>query len=167
MSGKTLLLLRHAKSSWKDSALEDHARPLNSRGRQAATRIGQLMRDEMLVPDLVLCSTARRTRETAERVFAAADAAPAIVFRDDLYHADPAQIAGVLSQVSQPASSVQIIGHNPGLEEFLAGLVGEVMTLPTGALAFIKLELSDWSDFGLSTRGTLVQLWRPRELDCE
>jgi phosphohistidine phosphatase len=98
---KTLLLLRHAKSSWNDPELEDYDRPLNSRGRKAAKRIGLLMRDEGLTPNLVLCSTAQRTRETADLVYAESDSTPEVVYRDDLYHAEPKQIARVLSQIEQ------------------------------------------------------------------
>ena len=67
---KTLLLMRHAKSSWSEPGLADHDRPLNKRGKQAAPEMGKLLRKEGLVPDLILCSTARRSRQTAEAVAA-------------------------------------------------------------------------------------------------
>ena len=165
MNTKTLLVLRHAKSSWKDPDLLDHDRPLNKRGRQAATKIGRLILDEGMTPSLIFCSTALRTRETAQLAFAGTDPYPKIVFREDLYHAEPERIALILSQIDQPILSVQIIGHNPGLELFLARMTGESIILPTGALAKIDLELTNWNQFSELTRGTLVKFWKPRELE--
>jgi phosphohistidine phosphatase len=167
MKSKTLLLLRHAKSSWKDPQLDDHDRPLNSRGRKAAVKIGRLMQDERLMPDLALCSTARRARETAGLIFAEMASPPEITFRDDLYHADPEHIARVLSQVAESTSCVLMIGHNPGLEEFLSRITSKALELPTAALARVDFQVSTWSQFNDSARGTLVQLWRPRELDSD
>ena len=165
MPCKTLLLLRHAKSSWKNPQLDDHDRPLNSRGRTAAAQIGRLLQAEELRPDLVLCSTALRTRETADLVFAGLAPSPEIIFREDLYHADPRQITRVISQVDVSAPCLMLLGHNPGLEEFLSQITGEELPLPTAALARLELELSEWREFNPSTRGRLDHLWRPRELD--
>ena len=164
---KTLLLLRHAKSSWSSPDLLDRYRPLNARGRKAATRMGRLLNEESLVPDLVLCSIARRTQETADLVFAQVPAVPPISLRDDLYHADPLRIGTVVSAVAEPVQSVLVIGHNPGLEEFLTQFTGELHPIPTGTLAWIEFELDTWSRFGKVTRGTLKRIWRPRELDTD
>jgi phosphohistidine phosphatase len=167
MPYKTLLLLRHAKSSWKNPQWADHDRPLNSRGRLAAQRMGRLLSDEGLTPDLVLCSTALRARETAELVFANSVTHATILYREDLYHAEPAQLSRILAEVSEPVPRLLLIGHNPGLEQFLSQLTTASCSFPTAGLAQIQLELPAWSQFHPTTRGELIQFWRPRELDSD
>ena len=167
MAKKRLFLLRHAKSSWKDPQLDDPDRPLNSRGRQAAERMGRLMRDERIEIDLVICSTARRTRETADRLFADRKETPTMHYLDELYHADAPTLARVTSQISDQVSSLMIIGHNPGLEEVLLRLTGELHPFPTAMLAWLEMELSSWKEFSDATRAELARVWRPRELDSD
>lgn len=167
MSTKTLLLLRHAKSSWKDLSLDDHQRTLNGRGRDAATRVGRLVQEQQFAIDLVLCSTSTRTRETADRVFEGAKSKPPISYRDDLYHASPETMIQVLSHVAEPNQCVMLIGHNPGLEEFLSQLTGNETEFPTAGLAQIELDFDRWTQFNEQTRGRLVQFWRPKELDAD
>ncbi len=164
---KNLLLLRHAKSSWNSPDLDDRDRPLNARGRKAATRMGRLLNEESLVPELVLCSIARRTQETADLAFAQVPAGPSISLRGELYHADPLKIGAVVMTVAEPFQSVLLIGHNPGLEEFLAQYTGELHPMPTGTLAWIEFELDTWSRLGNVTRGSLKRIWRPREIDTD
>jgi phosphohistidine phosphatase len=161
---KTLLVLRHAKSSWNDPALEDHARPLNKRGRRDAPRMGELVGEYGLIPDVVLSSDAVRARLTAEAVAEAARYAGEILLDPHLYMAGPADILSLLTTVRENAETVMIIGHNPGLEKLVEHLTGERQDLPTAALAQIGLPIDQWRDLNLSTRGTLVGLWRPEEL---
>ena len=165
MSAKTLYLLRHAKSSWGDEQLDDHDRPLNSRGRKAAARVGRLLKDESLLIDRVLCSTSVRTRQTADLVFAASSKPPPISYREDLYHPTPDQIISILNEVPEQVCSVMVISHNPGLEEFLTVLTNDAVPFPTAALAMLELDVEYWSDLGDQTHGKLVQMWRPKELD--
>ncbi len=160
---KTLVLLRHAKSSWKDPGLDDQERPLNGRGRRNAAQMGRLTKDQDLVPRLVLCSTALRTRETAALFFAEWNVSPSTEYRDDLYHAEPVQIEGILNSVDDSVESLMIIGHNPGLEEFLTQHTGNSIIMPTAALARVDFELDSWSQFTTSTQGTLIHVWRPKE----
>jgi len=163
---KTLLLFRHAKSSWADAGIADQDRPLNERGRKAAARMGRLMRDERITPDLVLSSTSRRTRETAELAFAELGPSPFPVhYLDDLYHADPTQIAHILSQISEPDACVMLLGHNPGLEEFLALHTGQKQSFPTAGLAVIDFKLKSWNQFSESLHGNLRHLWKPKQLN--
>jgi phosphohistidine phosphatase len=161
---KTLLVLRHAKSSWSDSALDDHERPLNTRGRRDAPRMGELVREAGLMPDVVISSDAVRARLTAEAMVEAARYAGEILLDQRLYLAGPADIVSLLRTVGQTAETVMIVGHNPGLEELVAQLTGERQDLPTAALAQIALAIDRWRDLRLSTRGTLLGHWRPREL---
>ena len=161
---KTLLLLRHAKSSWNDPALEDHKRPLNTRGRRDAPRMGELVRQYGLIPDVVLSSDAVRARLTAEAVAEAARYAGEILLDPHLYMACPADILSLLPTVRENAETVMIVGHNPGLEQLVEQLTGERHDLPTAALAQIGLPIDQWRDLTLSTRVTLVGLWRPEDL---
>jgi phosphohistidine phosphatase len=161
---KTLLVLRHAKSSWNDPELDDHERPLNERGRRDGPRMGELVREYGLIPDIVISSDAVRARLTAEAVAEAARYAGEILLDPHLYMASPAGILSRLRTVREDAETVMIIGHNPGLEELVEQLTGERQDLPTAALAHVVLEIDQWRDLTLSTRGTLVGLWRPKEL---
>jgi phosphohistidine phosphatase len=161
---KTLLVLRHAKSSWNDPALDDHERPLNKRGQRDAPRMGELVREYGLIPDVVISSDAVRARRTAEAVAEAARYAGEILLDPHLYMARPADILSLLPTVRENAETVMIVGHNPGLEELIEQLTGERQDLPTAALAQIGLSIEQWRDLKRSTRGTLVGFWRPREL---
>ena len=161
---KTLLVLRHAKSSWNHPALDDHERPLNKRGRRDAPRMGELVREYGLIPDVVLSSDAVRARLTAEAVAEVARYAGEILVDPHLYMASPADIISLLPTVRENAETVMIVGHNPGLEKLVEQLTGERHDLPTATLAQIGLPIDQWRDLKLSTRGRLVGLWRPEEL---
>jgi len=160
---KTLLLLRHAKSSWKDTNIEDHERRLKKRGKKEARRIGRLLAAENLVPDLIVSSVARRCRQTAERVVHHSDYRGEVRFTPELYEADAARLREAVSKLSDQVARVIVIGHNPGLEEFLESLVGEPTPLGTGALAHIELPIESWADLRSETRGNLTKVWEPRE----
>jgi phosphohistidine phosphatase len=162
---KTLLALRHAKSSRNDLTLDDHERPLNKRGRRDGPRMGELVREHQLTPDVIISSDAVRARLTAEAVAEAAHYTGEILLDPHLYMASPAAIVAVLRTVRETkAGIVMIVGHNPGLEGLVAQLTGEDQDLPTAALAHVALPIDHWRDLKVSTRGTLLALWRPREL---
>lgn len=160
---KTLLVLRHAKSSWDDPALDDHVRPLNARGERDAPRMGKLVREHGLIPDVIISSDAVRARLTAEAVAKAARYPGKILVDRRLYGAEPGDIIAVLRTVQEAKTgTVMIVGHNPGLAELVAQLTGEHEDLPTAALAQIELPIDRWRDLKTSTRGTLLGLWRPK-----
>jgi phosphohistidine phosphatase len=120
---RQLLLLRHAKSSWDDPRLSDHARPLNARGRRAASGMAAAMRDLGLAPDIVLVSSARRTLQTLEAL-APLDGSPLIEPMDDLYLAPWSRLLQELRGVRETVRSVLLIGHNPGLHELALAIAG-------------------------------------------
>ena len=161
---KTLLLLRHGKSSWKDTTLSDHDRPLKKRGREAAERMGRLLSEHNLVPEHILSSSAARALETAQLAVEAAKYPGEVETVPALYHADPQSLVAIVSHVPDRFGSVLIIGHNPGLEDWLARLIGRRETVSTAALAQVELPLDSWLDFSPDTRGELKGLWRPSEL---
>ncbi len=161
---KTLLILRHAKSSWKDETLPDHERPLNKRGKQSAPLMGELIRREGLLPDFVLCSTAKRARQTADLVAEASDYQGEIEYLRELYAAPPQAYLQALSKLDDRYERVMVVGHNPGLEELLQALTGEMQPLPTAALAQVELPIQQWAEVKSVRRGKLVEIWRPKEL---
>src|SRR5262245_25690191 len=107
---KMLLILRHAKSSWKDEELPDHDRPLNKRGKREAPRMGRLLADHGLLPELILCSTAKRAKKTAARVIKSSGYAGPIEFHRELYAAPPAEYVVVLRQFGDPHDRVMVVG---------------------------------------------------------
>jgi phosphohistidine phosphatase len=162
---KALLVLRHAKSSWKDETLTDHERPLNKRGRRDAPRMGRLMRDAHLVPERILSSTALRARLTAEAAAEACGCAEQLRYVEALYHGTPDDYLEVLRGQPDELDRILVVGHNPVLEEFLERLVGEWNRLPTAALAHVSLPVERWEELNAGTRGRLEALWSPKELD--
>jgi len=161
---KTLLLLRHAKSSWKESALSDHDRPLNKRGKRDAPRMGELMVKEELYPDLIISSSAKRARMTTELLVSAAGYDPEIVFERDLYAAWPDAYIETLNVLPDTYERVMVVGHNPGLEELLEILTDEFERMPTTALAVVTLPITSWRELSLETCGELAGIYRPREI---
>lgn len=160
---KTLLLMRHAKSSWKEAAIPDHERPLNGRGRQAAPKMGRLIQSRQLVPDVILCSTAVRARQTCELLFQELPVEPQ--FLPDLYHCPANGLLDLLRALPDSADRVLLIGHNPGLADFLAAFAGFDEKFSTAALAELALDRPTWCEFTPQTSLKLINLWRPRELD--
>lgn len=164
---KTLLMLRHAKSSWSDAMLPDYERPLNKRGKQDAPRMGKLLRAEDLVPDLIITSSAVRAVATAAAVAEACGYEHDLQETRKLYHADPETYIDVLNDVPDRCELVMIVGHNPGLEDLLEDLTDEWERLPTASLAQITLPIESWRDLIDDTPGKLVQVWRPKELAAQ
>lgn len=148
MAPKHLALLRHAKSSWSDSHLDDHDRPLTPRGHRAATRLGLYLRQEGIQPDLVLCSSAARARQTLGLLGLAT--APEVLVEDELYAAAAAMVLARLRRVSETAQSVLLIGHNPGIQDAAISLASDpedlVGTFPTAALADLRLPIVTWQE---------------------
>jgi phosphohistidine phosphatase len=161
---KELLILRHAKSSWSNPSLADIDRPLNKRGKRDAPRIGALLRDQDLVPDLILCSPAVRAKKTALAVSNESGYEGEIEIHDDLYPGDLSTYLEILASSPDEIDRAMIVGHNPGLEEFLDALTGESARLPTSALAQIRLPILDWAEINQLPTGNLINLWWVKEL---
>ena len=172
----TVLLLRHAKSSWDAPALADYDRPLAKRGQKAAPLMGAEIAKLGLRPDLVLCSGAARTRETLVLVLPALGSpAPEVIYDDAIYMAPPAALLTRLRKLPAGGAApktVMVVGHNPGLEELAELLVGggneeaqELMAekFPTGALAVFTFDAQKWADIALGA-GNLVEFITPARL---
>ena len=161
---RTLLLLRHAKSSWKHPELPDHDRPLNDRGKRDAPRMATLLAELRLRPDLIVSSTAKRARRTAEAVAERCAHEGLVRLDRRLYLADPGAIVDVVHEVGGRSPRILLVGHNPGLEALVVRLTGYVEPLPTAGLAHVDLPIRGWKSLRLTTRGRLVNLWRPKEI---
>lgn len=170
---KTLLLLRHAKSSWDDPDLSDFARPLAPRGEKAAPLIAKYMAQKCPAPGLVLCSGARRTVQTWELVSGRLGADLPVKFQRGLYLAPPSRLLAAIRRVPDDVDCLLMIGHNPGTEHLAARLSGPASDdkafvrmmekFPTAALAQIEFDLPAWPAVGDGT-GRLRRFVRPRDL---
>ncbi|HNT73805.1 MAG TPA: histidine phosphatase family protein [Anaerolineae bacterium] len=158
---KTLLILRHAKSSWKDADLPDHDRPLKKRGQRAATQMGRQLAEKALTPQLILSSTALRAHETAELFAAACGYTGEIVLRPDFYAAAPPAYLAVLRELDDAYLRVMVVGHNPGLESLVKLLTDRAELMPPAALAYVELPIKIWAGLQETVAGRLVDLWVP------
>jgi phosphohistidine phosphatase len=171
-----LLLLRHAKSDWSGKG-DDQARPLSARGKRTAPRMGDCIRAKGYEPELVLCSTAERTKETLNLVLPALARQPRIRYERSLYLAEWPGLMSDIRAVSSPVSPLMVVGHNPGLEQLAIALALQAQSaaerrrlqklaqkFPTAALAVLDFEIADWSNLKPGS-GRLIDFVRPRDLD--
>ncbi len=161
---KTLLLMRHTKSSWKDENLSDLERPLKKRGKKDAKLIAKEIKKNDLIPDLILSSTATRAKETVEVLTETLDYQGKIKYLDEFYMGEPQDFIDALKDVKNKYDIVLIVAHNPGLEAYLQIIDGEIEAVPTGGLGYLVLVLDDWKDISLETMGDLIGFWKPKEL---
>jgi phosphohistidine phosphatase len=173
---KTIYLLRHAKSDWADAGVGDHERRLNERGRDAAPRMGAYLKANRYRPDVVLCSTARRTVETLGLIKADLGDAVTVEFEESLYLAEPPHLMQRLRSLDDAAKAVMFIGHNPGIAQFAQQLcaspkdAAEEKThkrmrekFSTCAVAVIQSSAKAWRDVRPGT-AKLKDFMRPKDL---
>jgi phosphohistidine phosphatase len=169
----TLILLRHAKSSWDEPGLDDHERPLAPRGTRAATAIGRFMARKDLRPDLILCSGAVRTRATVALVLPEIGAEGVKVVCDDaLYLATPTVLLDRIRRIPDDVAQAMIVGHNPGLHALALELTGAgsrrdiaqlATKFPTAGLAWLTFPLARWGAVG-PAGGRLDGFMSPKRL---
>ena len=163
---KTLLILRHAKSSWKDASLSDNERPLNKRGIRSAQLIGKFIARRKLAPEVVLSSPAARARETAEIVVDVAKLNVVVHYDERLYLASSRTLMEVIAQVEDQFAQVLVVGHNSGMEDLVGVLTGQESHMPTAALARVRIEVESWREVRART-GFLEGIIRPRDITAE
>lgn len=160
-----LILMRHAKSDWSHSGVNDHERPLNARGKEAAKALGDWLRARSYVPDQVLCSSATRTGETLTRL--GLDPAPETTFLRELYLAEARRMLESLNTAS--GSCVLMLGHNPGICEMAHRIVIDPPShlrfpdYPTGATLICEFEATSWMEISWHS-ATVLDFTVPREL---
>lgn len=170
---RTLLLLRHAKSSWEDSDLEDIERPLAPRGMKAAPLIGSYLKAKGLRPDLVLCSPAARARQTWSLVAGGLGDGIEVKELQGLYLGPPSRLLEAIQRAPDEATCVMLVGHNPGMEHLAMALAGPASKpkalqkmrrkFPTAALAEIAFEAVTWAGVARG-EGRLKRFISPKDL---
>ncbi len=173
---RQIFLLRHAKSSWAHAGVEDFERPLNERGIKAAAAMGHYMSRQGLLPDIVLCSPARRTRETLDGLKGGLGHVLAKVpvdFTDAIYEASFLDLLTALRGIDKEHKRVLMIGHCPGIAHLASILVdrqGDAKALaklddkfPTCALAVLNTGVKDWEELGQASC-SLADFVRPTDL---
>jgi phosphohistidine phosphatase len=168
----TLSLLRHAKSSWDDAALDDFDRPLARRGEAAAPRMGAFMAEQGLAPELILCSPAVRARQTLDLVLPHLAGGPTVDYEENFYLAAPSVLLARLHKVDAGIGHVLIIGHDPGIQALALELSGDgdprllhalAAKFPTAGLAVIRFKGRAWAKIARGT-GRLELFAAPKTL---
>jgi phosphohistidine phosphatase len=168
---KTLYLLRHGKSDWGDPGLDDHDRPLAARGERAAAVVGVHFAQQDYQPSLVLCSSARRTRETLESLLPHLPGDPELVVEERIYLASGAQLLTRVQEIDDGQSQVLLVGHNPGIANLARTLAGRgeraslrrLARFPTAASAVCEFDLEHWRDLAPGS-GRLLAYATPKDL---
>jgi len=141
---KVLYVMRHAKSDWSEPGLADIDRGLKKRGRRAAKTMGRWALDEGCVPDLVICSPARRARMTAKRFCAACEFDGEVIYQDSLYGGGVEAHYRAAAYLGQDAERVMLIGHNPTCEEIAQDLTRRLTHVTTANILGFDLSIDDW-----------------------
>ena len=164
---KTLLFLRHAKSSWKDSTLIDHKRPLNKRGKKDAPIMGDYLKNKKLTPDLIISSTAKRAKDTSELVAEHCGYNKDIQSSKLLYGTTTQDYLTTIGGISNKYHRVLLIGHNPILEEVLEAVTGEQVRMKTCSLVHISLPIKFWKEVkdDTNTKGKLIDVVKVKKLN--
>ncbi|HEU5460982.1 MAG TPA: histidine phosphatase family protein [Nitrososphaeraceae archaeon] len=164
---KTLLLLRHAKSSWNDKILVDHKRPLNQRGKKDAPIMGEYLKKKKLTPDLIISSTAKRAKDTSKLVGEHCGYNKDIQESELLYGTTSRDYLTTIGEISDKHHRVLLIGHNPILEEVLEIVTGEQIIMKTCSLAHISLPIKFWSEVkhDTNTKGKLIDVVKVKKLN--
>ncbi len=160
---KTLLIMRHAKSSWKEQELPDHDRPLKKRGRKDIANMAKILKKKALVPDLILSSTAIRAKDTATLMAEKLNFKGQLELVEKFYMAEPETYIQKIATVPDKVENLLIIGHNPGLEGLVMTLGDKIVSLPTGSIAKIYLFIDKWSELTAKTDGEINHLWIPED----
>ena len=142
---KRLYLLRHSKSSWDDTSLDDFDRPLNKRGYKESKEMAKYIKSKGYEPDVILCSTSKRTRETLDPILKAIKYDKELVFLDSIYESDWTNLKEEVDKREE--KSVMLIGHCPGIENYLSYILGRKMTMKTSHLAVIDIKYKKLIDF--------------------
>lgn len=164
---KKVILMRHAKSSWKKRGLSDHSRPLNKRGNKAALLMGEFINSINLIPDLVVCSTAMRTKKTIQLIDSKINKNIKIVYDERIYYTDEEGVLDIIKKQEDDITSIMIVGHNPTMEFLTEELIDSTFNynkFSTCALAVIDFKAKRWQDINKG-EGQLALFKTPKMLE--
>lgn len=159
---KKVYLIRHAKSSWKDLALEDFERPLNKRGKSDAPLMGDKLHDKKVVPDTILSSPALRAKTTAKTMAKKIGFEKEIVYKKDIYEASAMTLHKILTKIADKKSIVFLFGHNPSLNELSEHYIHFNENIPTCAVVEIVFDCNSWADIS-AENASLVSFDYPKK----
>ncbi|WP_157006957.1 SixA phosphatase family protein [Agromyces laixinhei] len=144
---KTLVLMRHAKSSWDSPGLADHDRPLNERGREDAPRMGRRLMERGIEPAVIITSTAERARSTAALVAGELGIPTERIVADErLYAASVDTMLRVIRSLDDRLECAMLVGHNPEMTDLATRFSRTIEAMPTAAIAVFSLEAASWAD---------------------
>lgn len=154
---KTLFIVRHAKANWMEEGGEDRLRTLNAEGIADATKMGKLLAEENLIPDLILSSTATRAEETVKLIAKGLKFNESnIEYKNALYNASAETIILVLQSIETEANKVMFVAHNPGVSNFLSLITdGSSVNMGTCDVAIVELDIDEWKQCCLPGKGFL------------
>lgn len=161
---KTLMLMRHAKSDWKQPGLSDHDRPLNIRGRAAASLMAKHLHQEQAKTDIILASSAVRVQQTVELMQSHWDQPVETLTSRELYLSSPQQMVDSIRGLHDEWNEMLLVAHNPGLAGLVSHWSGGVIEMPTAAIAVFQFAQSSWQALSLGSKLQLVAYWKPRDL---
>ena len=150
---KTLYLVRHAKSSWKNTALTDFKRPLNSRGKKDAPLMGKRLKERGILPDMIICSSAKRAKKTARKIAKVLDyPAASIKYEDKLYEATESNIIRLIQKLPNKINKLMIVGHNPEITSLSNRLGDEnIYNMPTCGISCIRFAFDQWKKIAIKS----------------
>jgi phosphohistidine phosphatase len=152
---RTLVIIRHAKSSWANPLQSDFDRPLNDRGKNEVEEMGKKLKALHIIPDIIIASSAKRTRQTAKKIAKLVDFdADNIKWEEKLYHCIPSVLEEEICGTDDKMKTVFIVGHNPGITEFVNQLSPDfnIDNMPTCGVVGVHLDIKEWNNFSIAKR---------------
>ncbi len=161
---KTLLLLRHAKTSWDDVSVSDDLRPLSKTGKQNVYQMGKFLKNTKLIPDLIISSCAKRAKDTSILLAESIGYNKDIDISESLYETATNEYINVISEISNKINIVLLVGHNPILENLIELITNELIIMETCSLVQIFLPISKWIELKMNPKCQLIKQIRIKEL---
>ena len=164
---KKVYIIRHAKSSWKDMSLDDFDRPLNKRGKRDAPFMGKKLKEQNIVPDIILASPALRSKKTAEKIARKVKYSKQIIYDKSLYESSVSELYIALTKINDENSIAFLFGHNTGINMFVESFVGLYDNVPTCGIVEVEFDCKSWKDISRQN-AKLVSFDYPKKgLKCD
>jgi phosphohistidine phosphatase len=162
---RTLILMRHAKSDWSQAGVADHERALNARGRRSAPLIAEKLIESSINVDVILASTAVRVQETVQLLQQSWARQAEVLTERSLYLASVETLTATVQGSHDSWNSIMLVGHNPGMAEFVSLLAKQYLDMPTAAVAILTSDIGSWHGSVRSGNWKLQAFWKPRDIE--